>query len=282
MTVITRFAPSPTGYLHLGHAYSAWRGWELARQTGGRFLLRIEDIDPTRSRQAFVEAIQEDLSWLGLSWEAPVRHQSQHLSDYAAALSRLEAQGLLYPCFCSRNDIAAEIARSGVAPHGPEGALYPGICRRLPAEERTNRMMAGDAYALRLDMAKAVGVAPNLDWWDETAGVRRATPERFGDVVLARKETPTSYHLAVVVDDALQGVTDVTRGVDLLEATDVHRLLQSLLGLPTPRYRHHALITDADGRRLAKRDQAETLRALRERGVRAADLLQRFKTGLFA
>jgi glutamyl-Q tRNA(Asp) synthetase len=264
---ITRFAPSPTGYLHLGHACSALIAEAAARAAGGTFLLRIEDIDGTRCRPEFVAGIEEDLAWLGLDWPRPVRHQSRHMDDYRAALDRLAAAGLVYPCFCTRQQIAAEIAASGNAPHGPDGAIYPGTCRHLERDEAAARIAAGDPHAFRLDIAAARAKAgDDLAWTDEVAGIQRAEPEQFGDVVLARKETPTSYHLAVTVDDALQGVTLVTRGVDLFAATHVHRLLQALLGLPVPRYRHHRLLTDENGRRYAKRDKSLTLRALREAG----------------
>lgn len=264
--IVTRFAPSPTGLLHLGHAYAALFAWRRARAEGGRFLLRIEDIDASRCREEFVTAILEDLAWLGIDWDGAVRRQQQHLGDYRAALDRLEADGLVYPCFCTRAAIKAEIARALDAPQGPEGKLYPGTCRALTPEERARRRAAGEAYALRLDVAKALGRTGPLDWHDERAGRVAADPLALGDVVLARKDTPTSYHLAVTVDDALQGITLVTRGIDLFAATHVHRLLQALLGLPTPDYCHHALLTDAAGRRYAKRDRSLTLRALREAG----------------
>lgn len=257
---VTRFAPSPTGHLHLGHAFSALFAAEAARRGQGRFILRIEDIDATRCRPEFEAALLEDLAWLGLSWENPVRRQSEHMDDYRRALGRLDGMGLLYPCFCTRKDIAA----MGAAPHGPEGMIYPGTCRTLSPLERAARR--GQPYALRLDMAKAVAGAGPLEWRDRSRGVIAAEPLVFGDVVLARKETPASYHLAVTVDDHLQGVTLVTRGEDLVQATHVHRLLQSLLGLEVPDYHHHPLIADASGRRLAKRDKAATLRDLRRAG----------------
>jgi len=273
--VVTRFAPSPTGRLHLGHAFAALFAWREAQRTGGRFLLRIEDIDGTRCRPAFEAAMLEDLAWLGLAWPAPVRRQSEHFADYAAALARLDGMGLVYPCFCTRRQIAEEVARSAAAPHGPEGALYPGTCRRLDAAERAERIAAGENHALRLDMAAAVRQAEPLDWRDLDRGRIEARPASFGDVVLARKETPASYHLAVTHDDALQGVTLVTRGEDLLAATDVHRLLQALLGWPVPLYRHHGLLTDPSGRRLAKRDRAATLAGLRAEGIEPAELRRR-------
>ena len=270
--IVTRFAPSPTGYLHLGHAHSALTGWRAARRAGGRFLLRLEDIDQTRCRPEFAAAILEDLAWLGLDWDGPVRVQSEHFADYRAALDRLEAAALLYPCFCTRAAIKAEMARAVAAPHGPEGPLYPGTCRALEPAERARRVAVGESFALRLDVAAALARCGPLFWEDEIAGRIAADPASLGDVVLARKEAPASYHLAVTVDDALQGVTLVTRGVDLFAATHIHRLLQALLDLPVPRWCHHPLLTDAAGRRFAKRDRAQTLRALREAGHGPADV----------
>lgn len=270
--VVTRFAPSPTGHLHLGHAHAALFAWHAARQAGGRFLLRIEDIDPHRCRPAFARDLMEDLAWLGLDWEQPVRQQSAHLDDYAAALAKLEALGVIYPCFCSRRDIAQEIARAGHAPHGPDGPLYPGTCRALSPAERTERQAAGQPYALRLDVARATALVGPLTWRDREAGRMTATPELLGDVVLARKDIPTSYHLSVTVDDHLQGVTLVTRGVDLFHATHLHRLLQALLGYDPPDYHHHRLLTNARGERLSKRDGAQSLRALRAAGHKPAEV----------
>ena len=270
---VTRFAPSPTGFLHLGHAYSALFAQQKA---GNRFLLRIEDIDAGRARPEFEAAIIEDLAWLGLRWETPVRRQSDHMDDYRAALDRLDARGLLYPCFCTRKEIRAEIEESGFAPHdivhGPDGIVYPGTCRALTADERRQRRAEGTPFALRLDMAKAVGATGPLAWTDEDQGETAAKPEIFGDVVLARKDTPASYHLAVTVDDHRQGVTLVTRGEDLFPATHVHRLLQALLGLDTPSYHHHKLLTTEDGKRFAKRDKSQTIRALREAGKTAEEV----------
>lgn len=271
-SVITRFAPSPTGYLHLGHAFSALFAEHQARAAGGRFLLRLEDIDPTRCRPQFAEAILDDLAWLGLHWDGPVRTQSQHLDDYRTALTHLQDRGLLYPCFCTRKEIEAEIARSSHAPHGPDGVLYPGTCRALDPSERRERLDSGQPYALRLDMLAAIAQAGSLTWRDLEAGTKTARPEIFGDVVLARKDTPTSYHLAVVWDDALQGISLVTRGHDLFEASHVHRLLQALLALPVPDYRHHRLLTDAEGRRYAKRDKALTIASLRQNGKTPTDI----------
>jgi glutamyl-Q tRNA(Asp) synthetase len=272
MTTITRFAPSPSGLLHLGHAHSALFGWTKARNRGGLFLLRIEDIDPARCRPEFERQLMEDLSWLGLTWPTPVRRQSDHLDDYRAALDRLAGLGVTYPCFCTRKEIEEEIARAGHAPHGPDGALYPGSCRHLSDAERSARLAAGQAFAVRLDVMRAGSLAGPLSWHDHAAGRIDATPEILGDVVLARKDVPTSYHLSVTVDDALQGVTLVTRGRDLFHATHLHRLLQALLGLSAPDYHHHGLLTNDRGERLAKRDKAVSLRALREAGKSPAEV----------
>jgi glutamyl-Q tRNA(Asp) synthetase len=270
--VVTRFAPSPTGHLHLGHVRSALQGWRAARQAGGRFLLRLEDIDHTRCRDEYATAIVEDLGWLGLDWDGPIRRQSEHFADYRAALARLEEQGLLYPCFCTRRAIQAEIGRAGGAPQGEMGAPYPGICRYLGAAERAEKRRLAPDYALRLDVTAAMAHSGPLTWSEDGRRVE-AQPALLGDVVLARKEMPTSYHLAVTVDDALQGVSLVTRGADLYAATHIHRLLQALLGLPTPQYRHHPLLTDADGRRLAKRDSARSIRVMRQAGMTPAEIL---------
>lgn len=272
--IVTRFAPSPTGYLHLGHARSAWEGWRAARLAEGRFLLRIEDIDIGRCRPEFDAAIREDLAWLGLDWDGEVRRQSEHFADYRAALARLDRDGLLYPCFCTRKEILAEIAGAGGAPQGEDGPVYPDTCKRLSPNERADRVAAGADYALRLDVDIALTRTGRLDWNEDGRRVA-VQPALFGDVVVARKDVPTSYHLAVTVDDALQGVTLVTRGADLFAATHIHRLLQALLALPTPAYRHHPLLTDAAGRRLAKRDRALTLRAMREAGMTPAEVLEK-------
>jgi len=275
--VVTRFAPSPTGRLHLGHAWSALLAHDYARDRGGAFLLRIEDIDPGRARPEHVDGILEDLIWLGLSWDGEIVYQSERLHLYAAALAGLKDRGLVYPCFCTRSAIAAEIAASAAAPHGPDGPLYPGTCRRLAPEERARRI-ATEPHAWRLDVARAVAIAGPLYWQDGDTEVP-AEPQAFGDVVLARKDAPVSYHLAVTVDDAAQGVTDVVRGRDLYAATDVHRLLQALLDLPVPHYHHHALLTDAQGRRLAKRHGAPTLADLRAGGADPAALAAELRAG---
>ncbi|WP_447727239.1 tRNA glutamyl-Q(34) synthetase GluQRS [Sphingomonas koreensis] len=268
--IVSRFAPSPTGRLHLGHAFSAIRAHDFARERGGRFLLRIEDIDGTRSRPEHVETILHDLEWLGLSWDGKVVFQSQRLPRYEAALERLKAAGLLYPCFCTRADIAASTS----APHGPEGAIYPGTCRGLDAPDLSR------PHCWRLDMAKALNwVAGPLAFEDSGRGVILADPASHGDVVLARKDAPASYHLAVTIDDAAQDITDIVRGEDLFAATHVHRLLQHLLGLPVPRYHHHALLTGADGQRLAKRHGAPTLAALREDGSDGPALADALRKG---
>lgn len=268
--IVTRFAPSPTGRLHVGHAYSALFAARAAQ--GGRFLLRIEDIDLGRCRLEFEEGIYEDLAWLGLEWATPVRRQSDHFDDYRAALRKLDENGLIYPCFCTRKDIQREVERASQAPHGPDGVLYPGTCRALSADERKTLIAAGEAHALRLDMAKAVEAAGPLAFEDRERGRMEVDGPSCGDVVLARKDVPTSYHLAVTVDDAIQGVTLVTRGEDLLHATHIHRILQALLGLPAPEYWHHGLLTGADGKRFAKRDRSLTLQALREAGRSPAEV----------
>lgn len=274
MGEVTRFAPSPTGRLHLGHAYAAL--FAAREAGGGRFLLRMEDIDQTRSRVEYEEGIYEDLRWLGLCWEEPVRRQSEYFEEYRVALRRLDEMGVLYPCFCTRKEILQEVARAGQAPHGPEGVLYPGTCRGLSEDEVQGRMELGRDYAMRLDVGKAMEmVGEGLRWVEVGKGEQRADARMLGDVVLARKETPTSYHLAVVVDDAAQGVTLVTRGEDLFFATSLHRVLQELLGLAEVRWRHHDLVVDELGRRLAKRDDAKSLQRLRDEGW-SAERVRRF------
>ncbi|MCK9908659.1 tRNA glutamyl-Q(34) synthetase GluQRS [Microbacteriaceae bacterium K1510] len=281
---VFRFAPSPNGYLHLGHALSALLNADMARKAGGRLLLRIEDIDATRCRPEYEQAIYEDLGWLGIDWEKPVHRQSEHFDDYRAALAKLEAQGLVYPSFESRAEIAAMVAARdarSLGPRDPDGApLYPGAAKTMSPDERARRLASGAPYALRLDMAAALAHAGALTWQETGAGPAGETgtiaadPAAWGDVVLARKDTPTSYHLAVVTDDAAQGITDVVRGQDLFHATALHRLLQALLGLPAPRYHHHRLLLDADGRKLSKSTQATGLRELRAQGLTAAGIRQ--------
>lgn len=279
---VLRFAPSPNGYLHLGHAYSALLNHDMAREFGGRLLLRIEDIDVERCRPEYEAAIYEDLRWLGITWVEPVRRQSEHFDDYAAALAELEAQGLLYPSFESRSELSAMVAeldRHGHWPRDPDGVpIYPGRARKLSAAERTRRRAAGEPFALRLAMDAAVARAGALRWTETgagphgQAGIVTAAPQLWGDVVLARKETPTSYHLAAVLDDALQGVTDVVRGQDLFWTTSIHRLLQVLLGLPEPTYHHHKLILDDDGHKLSKSTKSTGLRELRATGATPRDI----------
>ena len=279
---VFRFAPSPNGHLHLGHAYSALLNFDSARRSGGRFLLRIEDIDAARCKPEFETAIYEDLGWLGIGWEEPVRRQSEHLSDYRDAVDELIAQGLVYPSFESRAEIARLVAlREAEAPwpRDPDGTpLYPGTAKLLPADERARLLQSGAPYALRLDMAAACERAGDLGWIERGAGPDGETgtvvarPEAWGDVILARRETPTSYHLSVVVDDALQGVTEAVRGEDLFWSTSVHRLLQQLLGLPQPAYRHHRLVLDGEGRKLSKSTQATGLRELRAAGAAPTDV----------
>lgn len=269
MQVVTRFAPSPTGRLHLGHAFSAMRAHDFARSHGGSFLLRIEDIDGTRSRPEHAGGIIEDLGWLGLQWDGEIVYQSERLPLYAAALDRLKAADLLYACTCTRADIAASVS----APHGPEGAIYPGTCRARP-----RGLAPAGPHCWRLDMAAAVARAGPLHWHEGATAVT-ARPELFGDVVLARKDAPASYHLAVTIDDAAQGVTDVVRGTDLFTATHVHCLLGALLDLPSPTYHHHALLADGQGNRLAKRHNAPTLESMRTGGINAAHLLAALRTG---
>lgn len=266
-SLTTRFAPSPTGHLHRGHALSAVMAWRMARAAGGRFILRIEDIDTTRCRPAFEAAIMDDLAWLGLDWDSPVWRQSERSAFYRQALDRLVAMGVAYPCFCTRADIAAAAS----APHGPEGPIYPGTCRQLDAATRARRL-ATEPAAWRLDVAAALARTGPLEWHDARQGWQQVQVTE-GDFVVARRDIGTAYALAVVVDDAAQGVTDVVRGVDLFGATHGQRLLQALLGLPTPRYHHHPLLLGPDGRRLAKRDASETLAARRAAGTSAAELL---------
>ena len=277
MSVVTRFAPSPTGRLHLGHAFSAIQAHDRARVARGRFLLRIEDIDGTRSREEHVAGILDDLAWLGLPWDGAVVRQSRRLPHYHAALDRLRAAGLVYPCFCTRADIAREVAASLSAPHGGDGPPYPGTCRRLSIGERAARM--DESHAWRLDVARAAALAGPLSWQDGIARTITADPLPQGDVILARKDAPASYHLAVTIDDAAQAITHVVRGVDLFAATHVHRLLQALLALPTPVYHHHPLLADTHGRRLAKRHGAPALADLRAAGLDGLRLAHDLRAG---
>jgi len=270
----TRFAPSPNGALHLGHAYAACQAHDLARQLGGAFLLRIEDIDGVRSRPELIEAIFADLRWLGLAWDGEILFQSSRLAAYDAALDQLKARGLVYPCFCTRSQIAS----AGAQP-GPEGLVYPGTCRALSDDERAQRM-ANEPHAWRLDIGKALEQTGALVWHDMAAGEQVANPELFGDVVLARKDAPASYHLAVTLDDAHQQISHVVRGRDLFLATHVHRLLQALFDLPVPLYRHHRLLAGADGRKLAKSEGAAALGLLREKGGDGPSLLENLRKAI--
>jgi glutamyl-Q tRNA(Asp) synthetase len=270
--LVTRFAPSPTGRLHLGHAYSAAIGHQRARDGGGQFLLRIEDLDLTRSRREFVAGIEEDLRWLGIQWDGDPLVQSQRTEIYSDALERLRARGLVYPCFCTRADIAASLT----APHGDAGSSYPGTCRALPDDPERRAITP---HCWRLDCRKALAIA-GLPGWEEDDARFDASERHIGDAILARKDAPASYHLACVVDDAASGVTLVVRGADLRPSTPIQRLLQTLLGLPEPNYFHHPLITHEDGRRLAKRDVAPTLAAMREAGVDGPALARDLATGL--
>jgi glutamyl-Q tRNA(Asp) synthetase len=279
---VFRFAPSPNGYLHLGHAYSALLNFDSARKSGGGFLLRIEDIDQSRCRAEFETAIYEDLGWLGIAWEQPVRRQSRHLADYRAAVEKLAARGLVYPSFESRAEIARLVEQreaGGRWRRDPDGApLYPGTAKLLSDDQRTRLLQSGAPFARRLDMAAASSTAGDLGWVERgegpagETGAVAARPEAWGDIVLARRETPTSYHLSVVIDDALQGVTEVMRGQDLFWSTSVHRLLQALLGLPQPAYRHHRLVLDDARRKLSKSSAATGLRELRANGATVADI----------
>jgi glutamyl-Q tRNA(Asp) synthetase len=274
---VYRFAPSPNGYLHLGHALSALLNADMARGAGGRLLLRIEDVDTARCRPQYEAAIYEDLRWLGIEWERPARRQSEHFEEYRAALERLSRDGLVYPAFESRAEIARLVSARGEAwPRDPDGAaLYPGNGRALAVEERKQRVERGEPYALRLDLDAALSRVTKPLTWMEGGGATReiaAIPERWGDVILGRKETPASYHLSCVLDDAIQGVTHIVRGLDLYEATSIHRLLQEILNLPAPNYHHHRLILDADGKKLAKRDPSTTLRDLRAQGLTAEQI----------
>jgi glutamyl-Q tRNA(Asp) synthetase len=277
---VLRFAPSPNGLLHLGHAYSALLNFALARARGGRLLLRIEDIDPVRCKPEFATAIEQDLAWIGFTWERPVRRQSEHFETYAAALDELVRRGLAYPCFCTRGDRLRAIAGRSDWPRDPDGTpLYPGTCKDLSSAVRAARLANGETAVLRLDCGAALAACGcELSWREEDEGgalrMIAARPALWGDTVIRRRDVPTSYHLAVVVDDATQGVTNIVHGRDLYEATSLHRLLQALLGLPAPIYRHHPLVLDETGHKLSKSTHATSLRALREAGVPAAAVRQ--------
>ncbi|MBT8038586.1 MAG: tRNA glutamyl-Q(34) synthetase GluQRS [Verrucomicrobiae bacterium] len=271
--MLTRFAPSPTGLLHLGHAYAAVYAYDMAEENGGRFYLRFEDIDTTRIRSEFYLAIEQDLAWLGVQWDGTPIRQTDRLPIYQEALEELRSLGVIYPCFCTRREIQKEIEVMGNAPHGPEGAHYPGTCRALTSSEREDRINAGDTHCWRLDTRLAAKQTGSLVFEDEFEGQVVVDAHLLGDVVLARKDITTSYHLAVVIDDAFQKITDVTRGADLLASTHVHRTLQKLLALPAPHYHHHRLILDTHGKRLAKRNDALTIRSLRELGKSPTEVI---------
>lgn len=272
--MITRFAPSPTGKLHPGHAYSALAAWQFARQHHARFLLRIEDIDTQRCRPEFSELIETDLRWLGLDWERPVLRQSEHVHEYQRVAHQLQERGLLYPCFCSRRDIQTELEASGHTPQENRPAVYPGICRGLSESEQQDRIAAGEEYSLRLNLEQALRQLPSqLSWNDRIHGKQLIQPQLLGDVILVRRDIGCSYHLCVTVDDARQQITHIVRGQDLFESTHVHRILQALLAFPVPEYLHHPLITDERGERLAKRLGSESLQSIRERGISAAEFL---------
>lgn len=282
---VLRFAPSPNGFLHLGHAYSALLNFETARKLGGRFLLRIEDIDRDRCKPEFEMAIKEDLAWLGLEWEEPVRRQSDHFADYSARLADLAARGLVYPCFCTRSDIARAVATRKEGPRDPDGGpLYPGTCKRHSSQERAARAAARQNTAFRLDVEAAVAqTGERLYWQEYDAGEEpreiAAKPSLWGDPIVARRDIPASYHIAVVVDDAEQGITDIVRGRDLFDATSLHRLLQVLLRLPAPNYRHHSLVLDENGQKLSKSARAKSIRSMREAGVTAAEIRRQLGFG---
>ncbi|WP_417616944.1 tRNA glutamyl-Q(34) synthetase GluQRS [Parasphingorhabdus sp.] len=277
--IVVRFAPSPNGLLHLGHAYAAMMAHDFARARGGQFLLRIEDIDSGRSRPEFVTAILDDLRWLGLGWDGDVIFQSQRLDRYAAAADRLKAMDLLYPCFCSRSDMR-QLQDDGPQPEGPDGPIYAGTCRHLDPDQARKRATK-EPHSWRLDVAKAAAITGPLQWTDERHGAQLSHPERLGDVILVPKETPVAYHLAVTVDDARDGITHVVRGDDLFASTAIHRLLQALLGLPTPIYFHHRLLCDEEGAKLAKSRGSASLSVLRLAGKSGQDLLQDFRQGIF-
>ena len=274
--IATRFAPSPSGHLHLGHAYSAMFAENAALEQDGRFLLRMENIDHSRCKPVYEKSIKDDLEWLGLNWEKPVRRQSDHIDDYKAVLETLNQKEILYPCFCARKDVMLEIERAANAPHevthASVGPLYPGTCRSLSLDERETRIAAKEAFSLRLNVGRAQTLVGDIQWRDLNKGIVHAQPEIFGDMVLARKDTPTSYHLSVTVDDFLQKVSLVTRGEDLQLVTHIHCLLQALLGYEAPDYRFHPLLIGEDGRRYSKRNTSVTLKSLRDSGKTASEI----------
>ena len=272
----TRFAPSPTGHMHLGHAFSAIFSYELAKKLGGKFILRIEDIDQQRSNQLFEESIYEDLDWLHIKYDRKVRRQSQHMGDYRAAVGELKTLGFIYPCFCSRSDIKAEIMRAGNAPHAGENIFYPGTCRRLSMEERNKKLENEKNYAWRLNVRAAAKKLGNLLWKDLRLGNQNVPVGTIGDVILARKDIPTSYHLSVTLDDHLQRIGIVSRGEDLVESTHIHKIIQLLLGLNSPLYLHHPLIMDSNGKRLSKRNRAQTVKSLKSKGYKREDVIDLF------
>ncbi|TNE57885.1 MAG: tRNA glutamyl-Q(34) synthetase GluQRS [Alphaproteobacteria bacterium] len=285
---VTRFAPSPTGFLHLGHAYAAWVAFEFATDNHARFLLRIEDTDQTRCQPEFERAILEDLRWLGLTWQEPVRRQSEHLPLYAEYIQKLSGRGLTYPCFCSRKEIL-ETSHQQNLPIGPDGPLYPGTCRMLSEKDTARRLASGDAHVLRLDLEKALQEVSSDLCFDEQGsdndlpkGSTLVDPTNAGDIVLARKGSTTSYHASVVIDDHLQGITDVVRGRDLYSATHIHRVLQELWGFAAPRYHHHAVLVDENGRKFSKRDRDHSLQAMKKAGKTPADLKEMIEENLAA
>ena len=279
--IVTRFAPSPTGLLHMGHAYAAWVAREVAEQsTKGRFLLRIEDIDANRVKAPYYDAIENDLRWLGLPWDDNALRQSTRSKAYQSALAELKSVGVIYPCFCTRSEIIAETTRMSNAPHGPEGPPYPGTCRKLDRTQQQEKINAGIAHSWRLDSQLASELCGPLDFTDLSFGKIRVDPSLLGDVILARKDIGPAYHLAVVVDDAFQGITHVTRGDDLLQSTHVHRLLQSLLRLPKPIYLHHPLVADEHGKRLAKRADSQSIALLRTAGKSPQEIFSMIEDAL--
>jgi len=264
--LVTRFAPSPSGYLHLGHAYSAIFAYKIAKENNGKFILRMEDIDTTRCKRKYEEAILEDLEWLGLKWSNPVRRQSEHLAYYQEALQKLKCMGLLYPCFCTRSDILTEIMSATDAPHNRTSFIYPGTCRHLPFNIQKTKLCNNKNHSFRLDIQKAIKSSKPLYWEEFSKKKIRVKADYFGDIVIARKDIPTSYHLAVTLDDHIQDISLVTRGADLFESTHIQRMIQSLLGLQVPIYRHHQLLKTSKGKRFAKRNRSLTLRNLRKSG----------------